>query len=233
VRVRVVFFGQLRESVGLDQDTIDLEQGVRVAEVFSRYAQRCPLLHNFRAAVVPAVNLQPVGWDELLHDGDEVAFLPPISGGAVSLVEAAIRCALIEGALEPETWLRDLVSPHDGALVTFEGHVRDHSREGRPVLAVEYEAYAPMAEKCMRALAVDLRRRFGVDRVVLVHRLGRVPVGQASVLIAVTAGHRAAAFDACRFAIDAFKRTVPIWKKEIFPDGAAWVTGEPLAALDA
>ncbi len=232
MRVRVLFFGQLRESVGLDQETVELEQGVRVGDLFSQYVQRCPVLDRLRAAVVPAVNLQPAGWEVPLHDGDEVAFLPPISGGGVTVVEAAIRCALVETALEPEAWLRDLMPPHNGALVTFEGHVRDHSREGRPVLAVEYEAYVPMAEKCMRALAEDLRRRFGVDRVVLVHRLGRVPVGQASVLIAVTAAHRAAAFDACRFAIDAFKRTVPIWKKEIFPDGAAWVAGEPLSGLD-
>jgi molybdopterin synthase catalytic subunit len=120
----------------------------------------------------------------------------------------------------------------DGAVVVFDGIVRNHSK-GRATLHLEYEAYRPMALAQMRAIAAEMRRRFAIDRVALVHRLGRLEIGESSVLIAVSAPHRAAAFDACRFAIETLKRTVPIWKKEYFADGEVWVEGSTPGPISA
>ena len=115
-------------------------------------------------------------------------------------------------------------SPGDGAVVVFDGIVRNNSK-GRATLYLDYEAYEPMALRKMREIAAEMRARFAVDRIALVHRLGRLQIGETSVLIVVSAGHRGAAFDACRFAIETLKRTVPIWKKEYFADGEVWVEG--------
>jgi molybdopterin synthase catalytic subunit len=125
-----------------------------------------------------------------------------------------------------------LKAPSDGAVVVFEGIVRNQSG-GRPTTHLEYEAYEPMALEKMRAIAEEARARFAIDQIAVVHRLGRLEIGETSVLIAVSSAHRAAAFDACRFAIDTLKRTVPIWKKEYFSDGAVWAEGEAPAAFDA
>ena len=125
-----------------------------------------------------------------------------------------------------------LKAPADGAVAVFEGIVRNHSG-GRQTLHLEYEAYEPMALEKMRGLADEARARFAIDQIAIVHRLGRLEIGETSVLIAVSSGHRAAAFDACRFAIDTLKRTVPIWKKEYFAGGAVWAEGEVPASFEA
>ena len=156
-----------------------------------------------------------------------MAFLPPVSGGSeaarierqkefVELVREPIRVAEL---------VAELKAPEDGAVAVFEGIARNHSR-GRKTLYLEYEAYESMALARLRELAATMRTQFAVDCVALVHRLGRLDIGQTSVFIGVSAAHRAAAFDACRFGIDTLKRTVPIWKKEYFEDGAVWADGE-------
>lgn len=137
------------------------------------------------------------------------------SAELVELVAEPIRAAELAAAVK---------GAGDGAVVVFDGIVRNHS-QGRATLHLEYEAYRPMALAQMRAITAEMRRRFAIDRVALVHRLGRLEIGESSVLIAVSAPHRAAAFDACRFAIEALKRSVPIWKKEYFADGEVWVEG--------
>jgi molybdopterin synthase catalytic subunit/molybdopterin converting factor small subunit len=232
VRVRVLFFGRLREIVGKEADEAELETGARVEDLFARYSGRFPLLAQLRLSIAPSVNQEFADWKLALSSGDEVGFLPPVSGG--SGVPAATAgeeiCELIRAPLLREEWLASLAAPTDGAMVVFEGTARNHSR-GRAVLRLEYEAYEPMAKSKMRDLAAELRRDFHVSRVVLVHRLGGIQIGEASILIAVTSPHRKASFDACRYAIDAFKRTVPIWKKEFFEDGSAWAEGEPLSPV--
>ncbi len=149
--------------------------------------------------------------------------------------EAAILEDVIELVREPirtTDLLAQVKAPADGAVVVFDGIVRDNCK-GRSTLYLDYEAYEPMALAKLREIATEMRRRFAIDRVALVHRLGRLEIGESSVLIAVSAPHRAAAFDACRFAIEAIKRSVPIWKKEYFADGVVWVEGATPGPLDA
>ena len=138
---------------------------------------------------------------------------------------------IVHEPIDPAALTRLVRADDDGAVVTFDGRVRNHSA-GRRTLFLEYEAYEPMALAKMREIGAELHRQFAIDSVAIVHRLGRLEIGDTSVFIAVSAPHRHAAFDACRFAIDALKRTVPIWKKEYFEDGAVWAEGEFPAVPD-
>jgi molybdopterin synthase catalytic subunit len=134
-------------------------------------------------------------------------------------------CQLVREPIDMPALVRRLRAPEDGAIVTFDGFVRNQSHN-RPTLYLDYEAYESMALAKMREIAAQLHEKFAIHSVAIVHRLGRLQIGETSVFIAVSAPHRAAAFDACRFAIDTLKRTVPIWKKEYFEDGAVWADGE-------
>ena len=167
-----------------------------------------------------AVNQEYVRTGAVLADGDEVAILPPVSGGfdpQVAIVTEPIRTAAILGAIK---------AGGDGAVCVFDGIVRDNTR-GRQTLHLDYEAYQAMALKQMHVLRSDAITNFKVRDVAIVHRLGRLVVGETSVLIVVASAHRGAAFDACRWVIDTLKKTVPIWKHEQFVDGAVWSDGEP------
>jgi molybdopterin synthase catalytic subunit len=135
------------------------------------------------------------------------------------------RFELTRDRIPAESLVEQVRAGEDGVIVTFDGCVRNHSHE-RKTLYLEYEAYEPMALEKMREIGAQVHEKFAIDRVALVHRLGRLEIGETSVFIAVSAAHRAAAFDACRWAIDTLKRTVPIWKKEFFADGAVWADGE-------
>ena len=132
---------------------------------------------------------------------------------------------LVRGPIDPGPLIRHVRAPEDGAIVTFDGFVRNQSHN-RPTLYLDYEAYESMALSKMREIAAELHEKYRIHRVAMVHRLGRLEIGETSVFIAVSSAHRAAAFDACRLAIDTLKRTVPIWKKEYFEDGAVWADGE-------
>jgi len=134
-------------------------------------------------------------------------------------------CQLVRDPIDMPALIRQVRAPEDGAIVTFDGFVRNQSHN-RPTLYLDYEAYESMALAKMREIAAQLHEKFAIHRVAVVHRLGRLEIGETSVFIAVSSAHRAAAFDACRFAIDTLKRTVPIWKKEYFEDGAVWADGE-------
>jgi MoaE-MoaD fusion protein len=227
MRVRVLFFGQLREIVGRGEDYAELVDGARLEDLFASYGQRYPRLAGFRQSVVASVNQSFADWASPLVMGDEVAFLPPVSGGAgtpaVARNEAVIE--LVRERIQTEGICSRLKAPEDGAIVVFEGIVRNQSH-GRRTLYLEYEAYAAMALKQMGVIAAAMRGQFGADSVALVHRLGRLEIGETSVLIAASSAHRRAAFEACRYGIDTLKRTVPIWKKEYFEDGAVWAEGE-------
>lgn len=236
VRVQVLFFGRLKEIVGRESDVAELAEAASVEDLFARYSSQHPLLAELRPAIAPSLNQEFAAWETLLHADDEVGFLPPVSGGSGlpgTAGEAASGaeevCEVLDRPIAREEWLGALAAPEDGAVVVFEGVARNHSR-GRKVERLEYEAYRPMALKKMRELASELKTQFRLSRVAIVHRLGKVEIGETSILIAVTSAHRQAAFDAARYAIDAFKRTVPIWKKEIFKEGSAWAEGERLPA---
>lgn len=227
MRVRVLFFGQLKEIVGRAEEYAELPEGACLEDLFASYGQRYPKLAGFRHSVVASVNQALADWNLRLAVDDEVALLPPVSGGAgtpaVARSEAIIE--LVRERIQTEQISARLKAPEDGAIVVFEGIVRNESH-GRRTLYLEYEAYEAMALKQMRVIAASMRGQFGADSVALVHRLGRLEIGETSVLIAVTSAHRREAFEACRYGIDTLKRTVPIWKKEHFEDGAVWAEGE-------
>jgi MoaE-MoaD fusion protein len=227
MHVRVLFFGRLKDIVGKSEENAELSDDARVEDLFERYGRSFPELAKFRSSVVASVNQEFSEWRAPLSSGDEVAFLPPVSGGAFSAgatVEEDL-CALVQKPIETAEIVAKLKAPPDGAVVVFEGIVRNHSGH-RATLYLEYEAYEPMALAKMREIGELMRSKFSIRRFAMIHRLGRLEIGETSVLIAVCSAHRAAAFDACRFGIDTLKSTVPIWKKEFFRDGAAWAEGE-------
>ena len=225
MRIRVMFFGRLKEIVGLAEDHIEIPEGALVEDVFARFGQQHLGLSDFRSSLVASVNQEFSDWSAVLKSGDEVAFLPPVSGGNDPSAMAGDFFELVHAAIRSEPLVARVKQAHDGAVVTFDGIVRNHS-SGRQTLYLDYEGYEPMALEKMRAIGAALRARFAIDRMAMVHRLGRLEIGETSVFIAVSAAHRAVAFDACRFAIDTLKRSVPIWKKEHFADGAVWADGE-------
>jgi molybdopterin converting factor subunit 1 len=224
MRIRVLFFGQLKEIVGVAEDDADLSDGARVEDLFERYGRRFPKLAEFRTSIAASVNQEYAEWRAPLAAGDEVAFLPPVSGGQQSAIAEDIF-QLVRDPIDAHALVESLKSPEDGALVVFDGFVRNNFK-GQLTLYLEYEAYEPMALAKMREIGAYIRANFPIHRCVMVHRLGRIEIGETSVLIAVSSAHRAAAFDACRYAIDALKRAVPIWKKEFFAGGAVWTDGQ-------
>jgi molybdopterin converting factor subunit 1 len=224
MRVHVLFFGRLKEIVGSAEDHAELSEGARVEDLFARYGNRFPELARYRSSVVASVNQEFAEWRAPLASGDEVAFLPPVSGGQQAQVVEDIY-ELVREPIRTAEIVAHLKAPEDGAVVVFDGIVRNHSG-GRATLYLDYEAYEAMALGKMREIGAEIRRKFPIHRIALVHRLGRLEIGETSVFIAISSPHRRAAFDACRLAIDTLKRTVPIWKKEYFADGAVWAEGE-------
>jgi molybdopterin synthase catalytic subunit len=238
MRVRVLFFGMLKELVGRPADAIELGDDVSVRDVLAHYERQIPRLKESLPSLALAVNQQYASPDTKLKADDEVALLPPVSGGApeaadeTSAGQPAGRrryASIVRQAIDTQGILSSLKRGEDGAALVFEGVVRNQTR-GRKTLYLIYEAYEEMALQEMETLAVQALQQFLIRDVAIVHRLGRLEIGETSVLIAVASAHRAAAFDACRFLIDTLKRTVPIWKKEYFEDGAVWADGEPFPA---
>ncbi|MGH9491865.1 MAG: molybdenum cofactor biosynthesis protein [Terriglobales bacterium] len=228
MRIRVLFFGQLKDVAGCAADSVALGEGATLADLLSHYAKKVPRLKEFLPSTALSLNQEYASPAAPLKDNDEVALLPPVSGGAPDKPAEPV-VEIVREKIDPHRIVPPLERPEDGAIVMFDGIVRGHSR-GRRTLYLEYEAYEEMALKQMRALAGEARERFAIRNVALVHRLGRLEIGESSVFIAVFSEHRAAAFDACRFLIDTLKRTIPIWKKEYFEDGAVWADGEPFPA---
>jgi molybdopterin synthase catalytic subunit len=231
MRVRVLFFGMLKDLVGKASDTLDLDQGASVADLLAHYETQIPRLRESLPSLALAVNQEYASADTKLRSNDEVAILPPVSGGKDGSPDRGNRsetahCAIVRGPIQTQEVLVGIVRGEDGAAVVFEGVVRNQTR-GRKTLYLDYEAYEEMAFKQMESLAGQALSQFQIRDVALVHRLGRLEIGETSVLIVVASAHRAAAFDACRWLIDTLKRTVPIWKKEYFEDGAVWADGEP------
>src|SRR5450631_2280691 len=229
MRVRVLFFGILKEIVGKPADEIDLPDGASVRDVLARYESHMPRLRESLPSLALAVNQQYAGPDTKLKPDDEVALLPPVSGGAPEPAGRQRYATIVREVIDTQRVVDALKRGEDGAALVFEGVVRNQTR-GRKTLYLDYEAYEEMALQQMDSLANQALQQFQIRDVAIVHRLGRLEIGETSVLIAVASAHRAAAFDACRWLIDTLKRTVPIWKKEHFEDGAVWADGEPFPA---
>jgi molybdopterin synthase catalytic subunit len=220
MKVKVLFLGFAHDLTGLRNEQVELVPGETVDDLLARYASRFPRLRELAEVLVAAVNQEIAAPSRPLRDGDEVAFMPPVSGGAP---EDFYR--ITHEPIATEDLSRKLKAPEDGVVVVFEGIVRNHS-QGRRTLYLEYEAYEPMALRKMEEVGGEAKEKFPIDHIGIIHRLGRLEVGQTSVAVVVTAAHRRAAFEACQYAIDRLKQVVPIWKKEYFEDGAVWVGGE-------
>jgi molybdopterin synthase catalytic subunit len=221
MKVQVRLFARYREEAGRDHLDLELADGGTVERAWEAVARRYPVLVPYRPYTLFALRNDYVGADHPLGDGDELCLFPPVSGGA-----AEPGPDWIEVTTEPlsERAVAQAVEhPGAGALSLFSGVVRDQTG-GRRVKFLEYEAHGPMALAKMREIGAALRSRWpAITRIALVHRIGRLEIGESSVMIAVSSPHRAQAFEACRFAIDTLKETVPIWKKEHFEDGEVWV----------
>lgn len=226
MRVRVLLFGVLKDVFQRSEESLDLRSGATVSDLLDHYREQAPAQAKLFQSLALAVNQEYASAAKALGDGDEVALLPPVSGGVDSCVRSdSYQCEIIHHRIPAEQIVEQIKEGEDGAVVVFDGIVRNHTRNRR-TLYLDYEAYEPMALSQMKALAEKVLANFKVRKIAIYHRLGRLDVGESSVLIAVASAHRAAAFDACRFAIDTLKRTVPIWKKEHFTDGAVWADGE-------
>ena len=200
---------------------VDLPEGGTVDTAWKAIVDRHPELARYRPYTLFAVGHDYVEGDHRLHADDELCFFPPVSGGSDATTGDIYRVA--ETALSPDAIAADVDDPGAGGIVIFSGVVR-HQTDGRPVKFLEYEAHSVMAEAKLREIGAAIRARWsGVRRVAMLHRIGRLEIGESSVLIAVSAAHRGDAFEACRYAIDTLKRTVPVWKKEHFEDGEVWV----------
>jgi MoaE-MoaD fusion protein len=218
VRVRVRLFARYREALGRERLEVDLPEDGTVESAWSAVADRHPQLAPYRPFTLFAVGQDYVSPDHRLRPDDELCLFPPVSGGA-----APDSYRVVTEPLSPDAIADEVDDPGAGGIVIFSGVVRNETG-GRPVKFLEYEAHAPMAEVKMREIGETVRARWaGVKRVAMLHRIGRLEIGEASVLIAVAAAHRGDAFEACRYAIDTLKRTVPVWKKEHFEDGEVWV----------
>jgi molybdopterin synthase catalytic subunit/molybdopterin converting factor small subunit len=208
MRVRVRLFAGLRERAGAGERELELTEGARVADLWDRLG-----LGDEPAGLLYAVNKAYADPSRPLADGDEVALIPPVSGGSFRLTEDRI---------ELDALLAEVADERAGAVATFLGTTRIHSR-GRTVLHLEYEAYEGMAEQVMEEIAAGLLERYDLCRVAMTHRIGRVGIGETSVAIAVSAPHRAHALAACADAIDTLKVEVPLWKKEVYEGGEEWI----------
>ena len=196
--------------------------------MFEHYAARFPRLGEMAASVVLARNHEFAGSGEILFDGDEVALLPPVSGGALTQEirdPAGHIFGLTRFPLDAKAIEAELLQGFDGALVTFQGVVRNNTR-GRATLRLEYECYEAMAIRKMAEIGRTIAAEFAISRIAMLHRLGTMEIGEASVIIVVTAPHRKPAFEAALEGINRLKKLVPVWKKEFFEDGEVWVEGD-------
>jgi molybdopterin synthase catalytic subunit len=219
MRVRVLLFAALREAVGQKQLDLELHADATLAELMARLEREYELLARYRGRLLVSLNEERAPLETQLGDGDEIALLPPVSGGSE-------RAWVDAQPLSMDALLAEVSAPTMGGVVTFTGVVRNQAR-GSEIDHLEYEAYAPMAERELRKIVDEVAERWPQVRLALAHRIGRLAIGEAAVMIAAAAPHRAEAFLACRFAIDTLKKTVPIWKKEFATSGAYWVEENP------
>jgi MoaE-MoaD fusion protein len=219
MKVQVRLFARYREAVGRDRVDLELPEGGTAQAAWEAVSHRFPVLGPYRPFTLFAVRNDYIEPSHTLREGDELCLFPPVSGGAP-------EADWIQVTAEPlsERAVLDAVGDAGaGGIVLFSGVVRDQTG-GRRVKFLEYEAHPPMAEAKMHEIAAAVRGRWpDVTRVVMVHRIGRLEIGESSVMIAVSSPHRRQAFEACHFAIDTLKETVPVWKKEYFEDGEVWV----------
>jgi molybdopterin synthase catalytic subunit len=219
MQVTVLFFGALREAIGAKELAVTLPPDASVAALRRLLLETQPAFASLAGRLRVAVNREFAADECALAAGDEVAFLPPVSGGSG-------RCTLSDRPLDAAAVAARVAGPDAGGVVSFVGAVRDSAR-GRAIHHLEYEAYPAMALEEMEKICADAERRWPGVRVAIAHRVGHLAIGDLAVVVAAAAPHRAEAFEACRFAIDTLKENVPIWKKEVATDGEYWVDDHP------
>jgi len=216
MRIRVLFFGMLRDVAGFSEERVEVPEGATLGDVFGAYARRFPPIGNMAASIVMARNHEFGERNMPLAEGDEVALLPPVSGGSGAYLEETSEdgnfYALTGSPVNVRALAARILRGSDGAVVTFEGVVRDNTG-GRRTRWLEYQAYQPMAVRMMARIGAELRSEFEIGHIAMVHRLGRMLIGETSVAIVVAAPHRRAALQAAQEGIDRLKRLVPVWKK--------------------
>ena len=222
VAVHARLFARLREQAGTDSETVQVPARSTVEAVYAALRRAHPALESSLDAVRPAINQEFADWDAVVGDGDEIAFIPPVSGGANA---AGVMFEVTTQPLDARRAEGAVAHARAGAICTFTGIVRDTSR-GRTVTHLEYEAFAEMATAEMRKIADEIADRWPEARVAMAHRTGRLEIGEASVVVSVSAPHRAEAIAACKWGIDRLKESVPIWKKEHAADGTYWIEGD-------
>lgn len=222
--LNVLYFAHVRERTGLSSERLECPSGATVSDVVRLLAARHPSLKPLLPSVRVAVNGEFASVDAVVPDGAELVLIPPVAGGAVAPRAALTHAPLTDATLGELTAL--VSGPAHGAVVTFSGTVRDHAR-GRQVTRLFYEAYERMALTQLEAVAAEVEAAISGVRVAVHHRLGMLEIGDVAVMIAAASAHRAEAFDACRRTIDRLKEQVPIWKREIGPDGEEWVSDRP------
>ncbi len=227
MRVRVLFFGVLKDAVGASEKTLQVSPGITLAGLFDQYAQHFATLGIKRSSILLARNQEFSTPETELAEGDEIAFLPPVSGGSGNEIRdpEGHFFSITRQTIDSRQLAAALQRGEDGAVVVFEGIVRNNTK-GRETKYLEYECYEGMALQQMAKIGREIAAQFGVGHIGIIHRLGRLEIGEASVAVVATAPHRKPAFEAALEAINRLKREVPIWKKEFFADGAVWVDGE-------
>jgi len=215
MKIRMRLFASVKDIVGRREVVLELPEGMTASELLHRFAADHPHLRPLLPSLLLAVNREYVEATRVLKDGDEVAFIPPVSGGA-DLYE------ITESPLSLDALVAAVMQNTSGAVATFLGVVREFSR-GHQVSSLEYDAYPEMATATMRQIGDEIRHRWPVDRIAMVHRIGRLTIGEASIAIAIASPHRRQALEACTYAIERVKEIAPIWKKEVWTDGAEWI----------
>jgi len=224
MQIKVLFFGAVRDMLGKSEETVEVAAGMKLSDLLDRYSAQAPKFEGLAPSIAVSVNQEYASRNAALTDGDEVALLPPVSGGTDAL--RGRYSELIRNKIDAAGLMQSMKAPSDGAVIVFEGIVRDNTR-GRRTKYLDYHAYEEMAVKQMDTLVEQALKDFKIDQARIIHRLGKMDIGETSVWIGVSSPHRGAAYDASRFLIDTLKKTVPIWKKEHFEDGAVWADGEP------
>lgn len=219
MHIQVLYFAFFRERLGMDAQELALDEGATVKEALELLAQMHPCIASMQGRYRAACNQEMVDLQEVLRDGDELALIPPVAGGADS---DARHCQVIDAPLSLDRVVQAVSGNAMGGIVTFTGQVRDFN-DGHSVERLEYEAYEDMAIKVMTRLCDEIEAELPGTRLAVEHRVGKLGIGDVAVVIAAAAPHRAEAFTACRSLIDRLKEHVPIWKKEIAPDGAEWI----------
>ncbi|MGD9093180.1 MAG: molybdopterin converting factor subunit 1 [Anaerolineales bacterium] len=236
IEIKVLFFATLRERVGKDQITITLPEGTTVLELKDRLGQRIPELASSMASALISINREYAFDEEKIPEGAEVAIFPPVSGGTKDGGARPTTFAITNDELEINKLLEEITLPSTGAACIFTGMVRaiTHRNEHFETIHLEYDAYKPMAEAKMLQVAEEIRDRWpAVEGIAIVQRIGLLHPGTPTVFIACTAAHRdTGVFEAARYGIDRLKEIVPIWKKEVGPEGQSWVEGSYTPSKD-